>query len=153
MTVWPIVVPGGGAVVLVLLWVRRSFAAVSITGSSMEPAYHAGDRVLIRRSGRRIRRGEVVVVEAPHRGAWTTRTVGIAGREWLIKRVAAVAGDPVPRDLAPALAGTPDVTVPEGSLVLFGDAGADSYDSKQVGYFPSAWVLGTVVRLLPRAGQ
>ena len=105
----------------------------------MEPTYHSGDRVLVRRvPAHRIRAGDVVVIEHPGEdGRWTTpASRPRADRQWLIKRVAALPGDPVPRDLAPALAVVPDERVPAGRVVVFGDAGLRSYDSKQIGFLP-----------------
>nr|WP_231954750.1 S26 family signal peptidase [Actinoplanes derwentensis] len=136
------------AAVVVLRRVRRRHAVVRVTGSSMAPTFRPGDRVLVRRTVAGVRTGDVVAVEAPEQGRWPTRplSTGIGGRRWLIKRVAAVAGEPVPATGIPALAG--ERIVPDGFLVLLGDAGEISYDSKQVGYFPAARVLGVAVRLL-----
>lgn len=134
----------------VIAWLRRSYTAVHIEGSSMEPTYRAGDRVLVRHvPPHRIRRGDVVVIR---RTASTGDRVAAAraadSGSWLIKRVAAIPGDPVPREV-PALANVAEQSVPAGCLVLLGDAGAGSYDSKHVGYFPLIGVLGVAVRRLP----
>lgn len=147
MTLWWLTVPAVVAV-LAVVRMRRRHAVVRVTGSSMAPAFRAGDRVLVRRAVGGLRTGDVVAVEAPQDGGWPTAplTAGISGRRWLIKRVAAVAGEPVPAAGIPALAG--ERVVPDGHLVLLGDAGAISYDSKQVGYFPAARVLGVAIRLL-----
>ncbi len=126
-----------------LAFVRRRYVEVTISGSSMEPAHMPGDRILVKRvAPAGLRAGEVVVVQRPARdGTWP------AGGEpaWLLKRVAAVPGDPVPRDTVPALASVAEQTVPPGRLVLLGDAGRGSFDSKQIGYFPMSRVLGVVV--------
>lgn len=68
----------------------------------------------------------------------------------MIKRVAAVPGDPVPRDEVPALADVPEACVLPGKLVLLGDNPDVSYDSRRAGYFPAERVLGVVVRSLSR---
>ncbi|SCF83361.1 S26 family signal peptidase [Streptomyces sp. Ncost-T10-10d] len=123
---------------------------VTVRGASMEPAYHDGDRVLVRRN-RAFESGTVVVVEHPA-GSWTTAPppIGASGpvthRNWMIKRVMAVPGDPVPRTRVPALAETPDDRVPAGQLVLLGDNPEVSFDSREVGYFPAERVLGVVLR-------
>ncbi|MEW2289297.1 S26 family signal peptidase [Streptomyces sp. NPDC047841] len=125
--------------------------AVVVSGRSMEPAHHDGDGVLVRR-GRTPGRGAVVVVERPpYQAPWPDPPVSrtapahrIYARQWFIKRVAAVPGDPVPRSVLPALGDIPDRTVPEGMLVLLGDNSEQSYDSRHVGYFPAARVLGEV---------
>ncbi|MFJ8078418.1 S26 family signal peptidase [Streptomyces sp. NPDC096176] len=134
----------------------RRLVAVTVRGDSMQPAYQDEDRVLVRRD-RKPTRGQVVVVERPAGVAgWSEPPVAttapgpsLARRQWLIKRVAAVPGDPVPRDRVPVLAGSPAERVPEGSLVLLGDNQQASFDSRHVGYFPAERVLGAVVRSLP----
>ncbi|MET9295509.1 S26 family signal peptidase [Streptomyces sp. NPDC003077] len=68
----------------------------------------------------------------------------VSARRWIIKRVAAAPGDPVPRASVPALATAPEERVPPGRLVLLGDNPGASLDSRQYGYFPIARVLGTV---------
>lgn len=121
----------------------RRFVVITVRGPSMEPAYRDGDRVLVRR-GARPRAGDVVVAEHPgvHRHG---------GREYLIKRVAAVAGDLIPRSGVPALARAPGSRVPEGRLVLLGDNRPVSLDSRELGYFPAGRVLGRVLRPLAAA--
>ncbi|MDK0518193.1 S26 family signal peptidase [Streptomyces sp. ML-6] len=134
----------------------RRVVAVTVHGESMRPTYRDGDRVLVRRS-RTPRPGQVVVIERPTAGArWSTppvrRTAGasaIADRRWLIKRVVAVEGDPIPRDRVPGMADSATGLVPPGSLVLLGDNPVNSLDSQLVGYFPAERVLGTVWRSLP----
>lgn len=131
---------------------RRLYVTVDVQGASMEPTYRAGDRVLVRRSAPdRLRVGDVVVAEAPVDGAWPATLVRGAprGRMWLIKRVAAVPGDPIPRDRVPALARVTEQRVPSGRVVLLGDADRGSWDSTTIGYFPLERVLGVVVRSLP----
>jgi signal peptidase I len=137
---------GGAAVVLSLgitvLLLRARLVAVTVRGTSMEPTYRDGDRVLVRRASA-FTPGQVVVVERPG-----------TGRAWMIKRVVAVPGDPVPRQRVPALASEPAELVPRGRLVLLGDNAGASFDSRQLGYFPAERVLGAVLRPLrgDRAG-
>lgn len=140
----------------VVWWCSRRWAVVTVRGASMEPTYLDGDRVVVRRSARP-RRGQVVVVEqagGQHPGqrrplAALAGAVDVAGRAWLIKRVAAVAGDPVPVAAGPALAGSAGARVPEGTVVLLGDNSAVSVDSRTLGPFPLSRLLGVVVRSLP----
>jgi signal peptidase I len=105
----------------------------------MEPAYRDGDRVLVRR-GAAPRTGDVVVTEHPR---------ARRGGDLLIKRVAAVPGEPIPRAGVPALAREPGTRVPAGHLVLLGDNRPVSLDSRELGYFPADGVLGRVLRPLP----
>ncbi|MGK5731285.1 S26 family signal peptidase [Streptomyces sp. URMC 124] len=131
----------------------RGLVVVTVRGTSMAPAFRDGDRVLVRR-GPRPAVGRVVVAERPASGgAWPgppvgpgPGTAGVHGRDWLIKRVAALPGDLVPFDCVPALATAPGERVPPGKVVLLGDNGRVSLDSREVGYFPLERVLGTVLR-------
>ncbi|MFI6764670.1 S26 family signal peptidase [Streptomyces sp. NPDC050355] len=148
--------------VLTACALRRRLVAVTVRGASMEPAYRDGDRVLVRR-GRLPAPGQVVVVRdlpdtgpttAPDLGPSATAVPATPARAvpvpaLLIKRVAAVPGDPVPRARVAALAGVPERYVPHGQLVLLGDNPAASFDSRHRGYFAAAQVVGTVWRSLP----
>jgi signal peptidase I len=133
----------------------RRFVAVTVRGQSMEPTFHDGDWLLVRR-GRAPVRGQVVVVERPAvllaPGGQplldsVSRSISVAPEyRWVVKRVAAISGDPVPRDKVPALASVPEHRVPPGKLVLLGDNQQASFDSRRLGYFPDDQVLGVVVR-------
>jgi signal peptidase I len=137
MTVTLLVLFGLTLVVVTCALLARRLVAVTVRGMSMEPTYRDGDRVLVRRGGA-LTPGQVVVLEE--------------SGGWLIKRVAAVPGDPVPRDRVPALAEVREDRVPEGKLVLLGDNQDVSMDSREVGYFPVERVLGAVSRVLPPPG-
>ncbi|MEV4291397.1 S26 family signal peptidase [Nonomuraea bangladeshensis] len=127
---------------------RRRFVVVQVTGPSMEPAYRSGDRVLVRRvAGSKLGRGQVVVFEAAAGGRWRTGPLPAPkDAKWLIKRVAALPGDPVP----PAVNAPEGALVPAGRLVVIGD-GPLSADSRHWGYLPADRVLGVVVRRLSPA--
>ncbi|MEU4832116.1 S26 family signal peptidase [Streptosporangium sp. NPDC023615] len=142
--------------VAALAALRRRLVVVTVHGESMEPAYHDGDRVLVRR-GLTPARGQVIVVERPTvddrwcdppRPAVTAGAGWTDDRDWMMKRVAALPGDPVPYDLVPALADVAEKVVPPGRLVLLGDNRRASFDSRTVGYFPAERVLGVVLRPL-----
>lgn len=127
---------------------RRAFAAVEVTGPSMQPALTHGRTVLVRRRARPAV-GAVVVVERPDDlGATPAVWSGPPGTTTrrLIKRVAAAAGDPVPAAVRPAVGRT---VVPPGAVVLLGDNAEFSYDSRQAGFFPLERVHGTVVCMPP----
>ncbi|WP_327347395.1 S26 family signal peptidase [Streptomyces europaeiscabiei] len=113
--------------------VGRYLVLVTVRGRSMEPTYYERDRVLVVR-GTTALRNRVIVVADPR------------GKEgFLIKRVLATPGEPVPRDRVPALTHAPEQQVPSGKLVLVGDNLEQSMDSRQVGYFSSSGVLGRVL--------
>ena len=112
---------------------RRRYLVVTVRGSSMSPAYHDADRVLMRRT-RIPGRGEVVVLHAPGPVAKLSPL--------LVKRVAAVPGDEVPAEFRPAV---PVPVVPPGHLLVRGDS-ARSADSRTFGLVNSGLVVGTVIR-------
>jgi signal peptidase I len=141
------------------LALRSALLIVTVNGRSMAPTYDEGDRVLIRRS-RRCRRGSVVVFRSSAIGREVTpgREVRPDGgdegaRRLVMKRVAAVPGDPVPADVLVAAQASAGDRVPPGRLVVRGD-GARSTDSRHWGYLPADAVVGHVVADLagPRTG-
>lgn len=137
----------GAVAVLILITyrlVRGSLVIVTVRGLSMLPTYKPGDRVLVRR-GIKAARGQIIVVEMPERNnqSWDGRAAGfesrfsdVSSRQWLIKRVSGIPGDHVPEI----------GTVPPGKLILLGDNPSVSLDSRQLGFFSSERVLGTVWR-------
>ncbi|GAA3082685.1 S26 family signal peptidase [Streptosporangium carneum] len=133
------------AVLLALL--RRRWTTVTVVGVSMTPTLLPGDRLLVRRCGiTELKVGDIVVLEPP-RPATPYGVVVTASpltrTRWKVKRVAALPGDPIP---ARARAATGDrQTVPENSLIVFGD-GVESHDSRQVGLYPGDRILGVAVR-------
>jgi signal peptidase I len=102
----------------------------------MMPAYRAEDAVLVARTRRcrPPRRGDVVVFALP------TDIAGPPG--YLVKRVVAVAGEPMPGG------GTSEVVEP-GRVFLQGDA-AGSYDSRAFGTIAIDRVRGRVISRLSR---
>lgn len=127
------------ALTAVVLAVRRRYVSVRIVGTSMEPTLQAGERILVRRAGPdQLQRGQIVVVAHPS---------AIPGDpEWLVKRLVALPGDPVPRDGVPALREAAEDVVPAGRLVLLGDNPTASFDSRSTGYFPTTSLLGIAVK-------
>ncbi|MFK0258186.1 S26 family signal peptidase [Streptomyces sp. NPDC090445] len=134
---------------------RRRLVVVTVQGLSMQPTYQPGDRVLVRR-GHVPGRGGIIVVERPAADEphWAgpaaglgCPTGGVDARAWLIKRVAAVPGDPTPAPQAATAACTAP-QVPADALYLLGDHARVSFDSRQFGFFPCDRVLGSVLRKL-----
>jgi signal peptidase I len=129
----------------------RRLVIVTVDGPSMEPAMSAGDRLVARRvPGGDLRVGQVAVTERPRNAdgwQWPARDPTRRGRHrWMIKRIAAVPGDPVPSDVLDAIGSPPGTTVPAGMLVLLGDNRADSLDSRVFGFVPADRVLGVIRR-------
>ena len=135
-----------GVAVAALGWLRHRSLVVTVSGSSMEPTYHDGDRLLaVRRSAATLRTGQVVVADLLTRlPGLTSQSVAASlyqsGHRQVIKRIAAVAGEPVP----PGVDAAP--TVPPGMLVLLGDNPEGSVDSRQYGYVAAEQVIGVVLR-------
>jgi hypothetical protein len=124
---------------------RRLFTVVTVDGISMTPALNPGDRLLVGPLWRPPRRGEVVTLRPPQ-----PLPAGHA-HPWMVKRVAAVAGDAVPGAVArsqPALAGQ---RVPSGQVIVLGDHPA-SVDSKAWGLLPAGALGGRVIRRLAPRG-
>lgn len=138
-----------------VLLLRSRIAIVSVTGQSMEPTLTTGDRVLVRRTGlNSVRAGQIIVVEAPSpvHGHWASAPPRRdLSREWMIKRAAAVPGDPLPPGLPATPAG--DAQVPDGKLVVLGDNPDASMDSRYLGYVPGDRLLGVVIGSLPRSAR
>jgi signal peptidase I len=135
---WAIAV---GLVASALLWFRRRYAAVTVSGLSMQPTLQDGDRVLVRRvPPARLRVGDVVVARPGQPGS--------SADHWLVKRIAALPGDPVPKSVSGRVSRG---SVPAGGLILLGDNAAVSWDSRTLGLFDVGSLLGRVERTLPRA--
>ncbi|MFD9479825.1 MULTISPECIES: S24/S26 family peptidase [Streptomyces] len=129
-------------------WARQNLATITVSGQSMSPTLTSGDRVLVRRGTRGLRRGRIVVVARPDSDAgWAQaepigRRAPAAGR-WYIKRATAVAGDAYPFGV-----GRTD-PVPPGHIALIGDNPV-SVDSKQHGPCPEHQVFGVMLLRLRR---
>ncbi|MFC8722411.1 S26 family signal peptidase [Kitasatospora sp. NPDC057198] len=143
-----------GAVAVLLRRVRRGSVVVTVDGSSMVPALRDGDVVLVRRCGAAgLLPGRLVVVECPVPPAarpnwsWPDADEPPERRRWMVKRLAALPGQPWP----PSCTGRGG-TVPDGAVAVLGDNPAASTDSRQMGAVPVDRVLGVVVRRLAPAG-
>ena len=113
-----------------LAWGRRRYLLVTVVGHSMAPTYRDGQRLLVRRG--RYTVGDVVMFRAPDSMRFSI--------SWLVKRAAALPGDPVPPDVAARFG---PGTVPPGRLVVRSDA-PDGLDSRQLGFIDSRDVVGAV---------
>lgn len=137
----------GGALVL---HARRQWMVVTVEGNSMSPTLHHGQRLLARRvrPGRSgdagFSRSDIVVFVVP-----PEKVVAAEGLVHRVKRVAAVAGDPVPEWARPALAADEHTRVPSGKVVVSGD-NARSQDSRQLGYIDAGAIIAVVRGGSPR---
>lgn len=112
-------------------WLRRTYVAVTVVGDSMAPTFRSGQRVLARRRTRRggpLRRAEVAVFRPP--------TAVVDGDVVLrVKRIAAIAGDPIP--------GSTD-RVPAAMVYVLGDNRKHSEDSRGFGCVAEAAIVATI---------
>lgn len=138
-------------------WLRRRYLTVTVDGESMLPTYRPGERLLVRRiAPESVRSGQVVVLSgfaharpAPRRRP-DLRPQAAHHPRWIVKRIAAIPGDPIPRDTVAALRGAPGTHVPAGHVVVLGDNLPHSFDSRQAGYVTADRLLGVVERRLHR---
>jgi signal peptidase I len=128
---------------------RWWYAVVTVHGPSMAPALADGDRLLARRCGASaLRTGSLVIFLEPgleRTDPRPARLTSAAGNLWVVKRVAAVAGEPVPDSVKPAVNGA--TVVPRRAIVVLGDNPL-SRDSRQWGFIPASLILGKAVRRL-----
>lgn len=142
-----------------IAWLRHRFVVIDVDGPSMRPTLHEGDRVLVRRQPlRHIRAGDIVVVEntrhqTSRHPAAAHGSRNLSGHAWIVKRAAAVPGDPVPASVAATVSAALGTSVPAGCLVALGDNTASSLDSRHYGYLSGDGVLGVVIRQLTARGR
>jgi signal peptidase I len=124
-----------------LVWLRHTFIVITVSGDSMEPSLYAGDRLLVRRMrASSMRPGQIAVLRWPG-------PPPVAGQPWMVKRVAAAPGDPIPAGSLPT-AFAELTRVPARRLVMLGDNSALSYDSRSLGLLGTELLRGVVVRRL-----
>lgn len=115
---------------------RRTLIVVNVTGASMAPTLHDGDRILVRRRRpEQVRRGEITVLAAPEVATSPQWQCGT----WHVKRVTALPGDPVPAGVP--MPG-PINRVPPGSVVALGD-NHEGGDSRTWGPYRASGIVGT----------
>lgn len=142
--------PGVGTVLAVAgaigaLAARRALVLITVSGGSMSPTFTDGEKLLVRRGGlRQPRVGDVVVFRNPR----LTTTAATPDVDWMVKRVVAVHGDPIPDGIRHSV-GPSDTVVPSGYLLVRGD-NPRSLDSRHFGYISAVDVLGVSVRRRPR---
>ena len=116
----------------------RRWLAVTVEGDSMAPTLRHGQRLLVARAAApAVAVGDVIVFRLPR--APHTAHVDV---HHLVKRVAAVAGDPLPAWAAGPRC--PGDRVPPGRVVVIGDNPGRSGDSRQLGYVPVSAIVGVV---------
>ncbi|MEV5494059.1 S26 family signal peptidase [Nonomuraea fuscirosea] len=136
---WLMAAGGVAGLALLAVRLRRTYLVIRVHGDSMAPTLTDGDRLLSRRTDlAELRNGQIAVVVSPRP----------TGSQYLIKRVAAVPGDPVPAQVRWVVG---DDVVPDGRFVLIGDNTEASFDSREHGYFHAADLHAVTVRKLKEA--
>ncbi|MBI5707751.1 MAG: signal peptidase I [Armatimonadetes bacterium] len=120
-----------------------SFRTVVVSGHSMEPTYHAGDRLLASKAYwliGAIKRKDIVVLRDP-----------VDSKGYIIKRVLALAGEVVDYENLGSdwKLSQGDYTVPTGEIYVIGDNRAVSEDSRKFGSVPVSSVIGKIVYIAP----
>lgn len=139
---------------LIIAFIAQSFL---VEGSSMEPSFHHGQRLMVEKISYRFRepkRGEVVVFKYPsdRRRKFIKRVIGVPGDEILIKNgYLYINGQRLDEDFingptygtysAPSFG---PVLVPEGHYFVLGDNRRNSDDSRypDVGFVPKQDFVG-----------
>jgi signal peptidase I len=122
-------------------WLQRRWIVVTVQGDSMAPTLQHGQQIVARRAGASapVRRGDVVVFRLSPMQVQEQVSERLVHR---VKRVAAVAGDPVPTWM-----GRPDggqsQRVPPGCIVVAGD-NARSQDSRHLGYVDGSAIVAVL---------
>lgn len=140
------------AVAGVLLALQAAFLQVCrVSGASMEPTYHDGDRLIVLRGLGELHRGDVLVVRNP-----------LASQELLVKRVVGLPGETIAGEGATiqidgAALREPYVKpgtgvgvlvpsqVPAGHVFVLGDNRTESIDSRAFGAVSTDLIVGRVV--------
>ncbi|GII65752.1 S26 family signal peptidase [Sphaerisporangium krabiense] len=156
MNILPMVAAALAIVALLLCagLLRRNLEVVTVLGNSMEPALLDGDRVLVRRcTVSRARRGDIVLLHLDRPLGWPAGRpvlLGNGGHIPMLKRLVGLPGEALPAELRDLGNVFHETVVPADGIVVLGDNGASSKDSRQHGYLPSRWVAGKVIRRMTR---
>jgi signal peptidase I len=126
------------AIAAAVMVIRTRVLVVMVRGMSMAPTLQPGDRLFVRR-GAPPTVGAIVVVDEPQ----PCRPGQAPTVHWVVKRVAAVAGDPVPSCIR-----VQATRVPDGQLVVLGDNLDHSRDSRHFGFAGTDRVIGVALRQL-----
>ncbi|MBE0416488.1 MAG: signal peptidase I [Coriobacteriia bacterium] len=141
------------AVLVLVFWVL--FSPIKISGDSMLPGLHHGDRVLVTRGYGTLSRGDVVYMDASalrlgHGGQVVKRVAALPGDTILVRRGRAVVNgvpenDDIPVRLSEDDVSVAEITVPADHVYVLGDNRPNSFDSRFYGPVPLSAVHGRLV--------
>lgn len=139
-------------VVVVIFAYRRHFVVATVDGLSMSPMLQPGDRLLVlTRQCMQIRREALVLVDPPPLPRWgdLAPTGSFPRQKWMVKRVAAIPGDPRPATFPTSVAAFADTQrVPPAHYYVLG-MHPQSLDSRTWGYVSAHQIVGRVITRLP----
>jgi signal peptidase I len=132
-------------------WLRNRYTVVTVVGRSMLPTYAPGDRLLVARRAKQdpLTPGQVVVADVvilDTNGVWVVSSRYPMAGAWVIKRIAAVAGDPIPSGPDTEAASGAVPAVPHGEVFMLGDNLKESSDSRLYGCMSIDLIHGVVRR-------
>lgn len=150
-----LLVPLSVALIALVLVFFVIFDTSTVSGTSMLPTLHDGDRLLLTKGLPQPVRGDVVVLDVTWKGAtteWVKRVVAIGGdRVDVAGDIITVNGAPeqFPHHIVDSGANRPveHLTVPTGRLFVAGDNRGISEDSRFVGTLPATDIRGKVVAI------
>ena len=120
-------------------FLRRRWVIVRVVGESMSPTLTSGQRLIMRRRGQRMAElGDVIAFHTPAHIAQPPA--------FRVKRVVAVAGDPMPSWLHATRSDDSLALVPTGFVAVRGDA-KKTEDSRHLGLIPAESIIGYLPRM------
>jgi signal peptidase I len=149
---WWVIAAGclAGACAAGLLTLRGRYRVIQVGGLSMVPTLRPGDRLLVRRAGLpRLRAGMIIVLrDWPGSGTPRPGRRPAAASGLLVKRLAALPGDPVPEVARQRCKNA--TVVPAGMAVVLSD-NVSGTDSRTWGFASASQLVGYAARPLPRS--
>ena len=140
------------AVAFILAFLIRTFVLESfqVSGHSMRPTFHNGDRVLVSKLAYDFgspKTGEIIVFQSPVIPSedWIKRVIGVPGDTVSIRHNKVYINGklyPEPFLKYRSSENYGPVKVPKGSLFVLGDNRPDSYDSRYFGFLKENRVVG-----------
>ena len=138
--------------VLAVPFISLFFQVSLVKGESMQPTVHDGDKVLVDMLSVRmgnINRFDIVIIESPENPGerYIKRIVGLPGERISIRKGRLEVNGKILPEFFPKIGQIYDSRewlVPEGCYFVLGDNRPVSYDSRDFGFVPKAFIKGKV---------